>query len=236
MTLSRIIRLTRQHQKEKKAAGIPRTPWQSRALAYPFMALMHPVKTFQQLKYEGEGLSVPVANGIFLLLFIGQIFNYLNTGYLFNYNRAENLNLWLQFMASAMPALLWCVTNWAICTLMDGEGKFREIWVCTAYSFFPVVLRLFLGAILSNGFIVDEGAFLTVLEVGTLLLTVLMLFISNMIIQQYTFKKTVISMLLTVCGIAAMIFLMILMLSMFQQLGTFLSTVYKETLQRIRGG
>ena len=99
-----------------------------------------------------------------------------------------------------------------------------------------MILAGIIGAVVSNVLIVDESAFLTVLEVGALLLTFLMLFISSMIVHQYTFKKTVFSMILTVLGISAVIFLMLLTLSMFQQLGTFLNTVFREIIQRVRGG
>lgn len=139
-------------------------------------------------------------------------------------------------MSSAMPTLLWCIVNWSLCTLIDGEGRFSEIWIGTAYSFFPVMLSSVLCAVLSNVLTADERVFLTVIETGALLLTVLMLFISSMIIHQYSFQKTVFSMVLTVCGIAAVIFLLILCLSMFQQFGTFLGTIIKELFQRTRGG
>ncbi len=235
MKLKRIARLTGQAMREYDWTSLrpSRRDW---ALAvYPFRAMLHPVTTFQEIKYEKKG-SFALGLLIFLLLFISRIFGYLETGFVFNYNRPERLNLWVQFMSSAMPALLWTIANWSICTLMEGEGRFGEIWVCTAYSFFPVALAGILGAVASNVLIVDEGVFMTVLEGGALLLTALMLFVSSMIVHQYSFKRTVLSMLLTVCGIAAMIFLMILMLSMFQQLGTFLSTVFKELFQRARGG
>ena len=235
MKLSRLARLTRNALREYDWSGLNPRAWRWPLIVYPFRAILHPVTAFQEIKYEHKG-SPLLGTLIFLMMFLGRVFGYLETGFTFNYNRPEQLSLWIQFMSSTMPALLWCMTNWAICTLMDGEGKFSEIWTCTACSFFPVALSSVFCAVVSNVLIADEGVFLTVVETGALLLTVLMLFISTMIVHQYSFKKTVFSMLLTVCGIAAVIFLLILLLSMFQQLGTFLSTVFKEILQRVRGG
>ncbi len=235
MKLKRLIYLTKRSLKEYDLSHLRPSQWRWPLIVYPFRAMLHPVTTFQEIKYERKGSPI-LGTLIFLLLFLGRIFSYLESGFVFNYNRPEQLTLWVQFMSSAMPALLWCVTNWAICTLMDGEGTFSEIWTCTAYSFFPVALSSIISGVLSNVLIVDESAFLTVLEVGALMLTFLMLFISSMIVHQYTFKKTVFSMLLTVLGIAAVIFLMLLTLSMFQQLGTFLNTAFRELLQRVRGG
>lgn len=235
MKLSRLVRLSRKALREYDWSALNPRSWSWPLIVYPFRAMLHPVTTFQEIKYEKKG-STALATLIILLLFLGRVFNYLETGFVFNYNRPEQLHLWIQFMSSAMPTLLWCLVNWSLCTLMDGEGRFSEIWIGTAYSFFPVMLSSVFCALLSKVLVADEQAFLTVIETGALLLTVLMLFISSMIMHQYNFKKTVLSMLLTVCGIAAVIFLLILILSMFQQFGTFLSTVIKELFQRTRGG
>lgn len=235
MKLSRLAHLTRNAMRESDWSSFHPRNWRWPLIVYPFKAILHPVTTFQEIKYEHKGSPV-LGTLIFLILFLGRVFSYLETSFTFNYNRPEQLSLWIQFMTSAMPALLWCLTNWAICTLMDGEGKFSEIWTCTAYSFFPMALATILCTIVSNGLSADEGVFISVVQTGALLLTVLMLFISTMIVHQYNFKKTVFSIFLTVCGIAAVIFLLILLLSMFQQLGTFVTTVFKETLQRVRGG
>ena len=235
MKLSRLAHLTRKALREYDWSVLNPRNWSWPLIVYPFRALLHPVTTFQEIKYEKKG-STGLATLIILLLFLGRVFNFLETSFIFNYNRPERLHLWIQFMSSAMPALLWCVVNWSLCTLMDGEGSFSEIWIGTAYSFFPVMLSSVICAVLSNVLTSDERAFLTVIESGALLMTVLMLFISSMIIHQYSFSKTIFSMLLTVCGIAAVIFLLILILSMFQQFGTFLSTVIKELFQRTRGG
>ena len=235
MRLKRLMKVSKSGLREYDWKSASPKNWDWAKVVYPFKAILHPVNTFQEIKYEGKGSPV-LGTLIFGLLLFSRIFAYLETGFVFNYNKIEKLNVWLEFMSGTMPALLWCITNWAICTLMDGEGKFSEIWTCTAYSFFPVALAALIRAVASNFLVIDEGAFLSVLETGALLLTVLMLFISGMIIHQYSFKKTVLSMFLTLCGIAAIIFLLILALSMFQQLGTFLGTVFKELIQRIRGG
>ena len=235
MKLSRLARLSCKALREYDWSTLNPKKWNWPLIVYPFRAILHPVTTFQEIKYEKKG-SVGLATLIILLLFASRIFNYLETSFVFNYNRPERLHLWIEFMSSAMPTLLWCIVNWSLCTLIDGEGRFSEIWIGTAYSFFPVVLSSVLCAVLSNVLTADERVFLTVIEIGALLLTVLMLFISSMIIHQYSFQKTVFSMVLTVCGIAAVIFLLILCLSMFQQFGTFLGTIIKELFQRTRGG
>lgn len=235
MKLRKLIRMTKCHHREQKEQGIPRKKTQAVQIVYPFQAILHPVNTYQAIKYEHLG-SVLLATVIFALFFLARIFSYLETGYLFNYNRADKMNLWIEFMSSTMICLLWCVCNWAVCTLMNGEGKFSEIYITTAYSFLPFILALLICGVVSRFLTRDEGVFCTVLEGGALLLTALEIIISNMIIHQYDLKHTLLAIFLTVVGIAAVLFLMILFLSMFQQFFTFLSTLFREIVLRQIGG
>ena len=41
-------------------------------------------------------------------------------------------------LQSAGALLLWTICNWATCTLIDGEGTMRDIWIAAAYSLTPV--------------------------------------------------------------------------------------------------
>ena len=37
-----------------------------------------------------------------------------------------------------------------MCTLLDGEGKMREIWIALCYALFPTILLGAIGILLSN--------------------------------------------------------------------------------------
>lgn len=235
MTNRRLLRLIGQAVRQADFRRLDPRGWDYQELIWPVKALLHPVAAFQTIKYEKRG-SLALANLILALFFVARVFAFIDRGFLFNYNEFSDLNLRMQFMTSVMPVIFWCVANWSICTLMSGEGRFREIWICTAYSMLPVVLSLFIGTIASNFMTVTEGAFLTVLEGGAWLMTLLMLFISNMIIHQYSFRKTVLSLALTFLGILAMMFLVVLVASLFQQLFTFIQTLGREIVLRVRKG
>jgi hypothetical protein len=203
-----------------------------RKIIWPFKVTFHAVTGFQEIKYERRG-SIALANMIFVLLFAGQIFSFLETGFLFNYNRVELLNVYMQFMTSVAPFILWTIANWSICTLMNGEGRFSEIWICTAYCCMPLIFKTIPVAVVSNFLTRDEGAFLALIDTGVAIWVGLLLFVSNMIVHQYSFKKNVFSMVLTVFGITAILLLLILLFSLFQQLFTFFDTIISEILFRI---
>jgi hypothetical protein len=78
----------------------------------------------------------------------------------------------------------------------------------------------------------DEGAFIGLLEGVRQLWFVLLLTVAMKVTHQYSLPKTIVSMLLTVIGIGIILFLGILVFSLFQQLGIFIRTVYSEILFR----
>ena len=52
--------------------------------------------------------------------------------------------------------------------------------------------------------------------------------------HQYTFTKTIVCIILTVIGMLLILFLLVLLMSLFQQVWLFFYTIYTEILYRIR--
>jgi hypothetical protein len=200
-------------------------------LAFPFTVLLHPVRGFEEIKYGGRG-SRAVAAAIVVLLFLSEVFNRQLSGFPFNPYRPDRLNVLLVLAQTVAPYLLWVVANWCLCTLMDGEGRFSEICIATAYSLLPIVLITFLVAGIDNLMTLEEGAFLVMVQGVRQLWFILLLTVAMKVIHQYTLGKTIVSMALTVVGIGIILFLGILIFSLFQQLSIFLRTIYSEILFR----
>ena len=206
--------------------------WDIRKIAYPFYFMFHPVEAGYEIKYKRKG-SVLLANVIALLVFFVTLVNKASTGFIFYLSRPESLNSWLVLGQTVALLILWAVANWALCTLMDGEGWFREIWIFTCYAMLPAVLLTLPVVLLSNVLVLEEQAFLLIFRMVINGWCLILLLFSVMIAQQYTLKKTILSMLLTVVGVAAIIFLLVLLFSLFQQFYTFLNTVFKEVSFRL---
>ena len=62
---------------------------------------------------------------------------------------------------------------------------------------------------------------------------VLLMFLGNTIIHQYSFKKSVVSMLLTIVGVLILLLIMVLVISLVVQMSDFVSSVYKELWLRV---
>ena len=201
-------------------------------LLYPFYSMFHPVEGFEGIKWYKKG-SMKVSFVLLFIFFAATIFIRQTTGFIFNFNRVDKLNLLMEFSRTILPFILWVVANWSLCTLMDGEGRFSEIWISTVYALWPYIIVSVPGTILSNLLAEREGAFLGMIQGIALGWSLILLILAMKEIHQYTLKKTLISMLLTVFGMGVIIFLGVLIFSLFQQLFLFLYTVYSEIKFRL---
>lgn len=196
-------------------------------LRYAFHVMFHPFDGFWDLKHERRG-SVPAAWIWLFLLFVAVLIDRQWTGFIFNPYDPDELNVFNELMRVAVPVGLWCVANWCITTLMDGEGTFKDIFIATSYSTVPLVLVLVPAAMLSNAVTREEGAFLVFFRYGAVLWTVYLLFAGMLTVHQYSPRKTVFSMAATVVGIGIILFIALLFFYLLQQLLTFGLNVYKE--------
>lgn len=199
---------------------------------WPFRMMLHPIEGLEEIKYEGKG-SLAISNLLLLLLFVVSIVTYSQTGFIFNTNDAGNFNIFLTFLKSDALVILWCISNWLICTLLDGEGTFREIWIASWYAMTPQILFSILGVLASNFMVRQESAFLSVLYLFGVVWSVILLLSGILVVHQYTFRKTLLSTLISLFIMAMIVFIMILFLSLFQQLVMFLQTVAQELLSRV---
>lgn len=201
-------------------------------IVWPFRVMVHPFAGFDEMKYSGRG-SLALANIIMLLLFLEQILSFSSTGFIFNKNRSEDFNIFLEFLKADGILLLWWISNWMVCTLLDGEGKLKEIWNATWYSMMPKVMFGLPILLLSRIFVVEEAPFIAIAGNVALGWSILLLLISVMVTHQYTFRQTILASLLTLFCMTVLVFIIILFFSFFQQMLMFLETLYKEFLSRI---
>lgn len=197
--------------------------------------MFHPFKGFWELKYEKKA-KVWFTLLLLLLLSLLYVLKRQYTGFIFNPHAAQSVNTWDEVKFIVLPFFLWCVANWSLTTLMDGEGKFKEIVMATGYALVPLVLVQLPLIALSNVITLQEGAFYTMLETVAFLWCIGLIFVGMLTVHQYSVAKTIVTMLLTIIVIGIFVFLGLLFFSLVQQMLSFLTTVYKEIMFRIGEG
>lgn len=196
-------------------------------IKYSLHVAMHPFDGFWDLKYENKG-KIRVAILMLFAVTVTMILKRQFAGYVVNYNYPLSLNSINELKYIVLPFLLWCIANWSLTTLMDGEGKFTEIVIATGYALLPLVLVNIPNILLSNVITLREASFYFLLDSFAMLWFVWLLFIGTMTVHQYTVTKTITTMLLTLVVIGVIIFLGLLFFNLIQQIVSFGYTIYQE--------
>lgn len=205
--------------------------WHKSLLIYPFRLFVHPLDTFNDLKYEKKA-SLWIANGMALLFLIVRIVQEFYTAYLFNGSAAERDGVMTILMTSVGVLVIWTICNWATCTLFEGEGTVKDIWIVVTYSLLPYLLCSSLNTLLSHFFTSAEVQFYVFFNILGTGWTLLLIFLGLLVAHQYTVTKNVLSILGTLLIIICLLFLLLLFLSIFQQIYGFVTNIISEVIIR----
>ncbi len=200
-------------------------------LRYALYIMCHPFDGFWCLKKEKRG-TVRASLCIMLLLTVLTVVESQETGFILNYNDLNKTNV-LQLICSVwIPYFIWCVANWCITTLVDGEGSFKDISVTTAYALAPMILFHVPMLIISRFIIAEEATFYYMLAAIAVLWSGFLIFVGLMTVHQFTPGKTLGTMALAVVAMAIILFLALLFVTILQQFWAFINVLLKELSMR----
>lgn len=98
------------------------------------------------------------------------------TGFIFNTNNIREFNVLQEICNVLVPVFLWCAANWCITVLMDGKGRFSDIYMATCYAVVPYAVATLLRVILSLFLTQQEQTFLGIVSGIGIAFTALLLF------------------------------------------------------------
>ena len=222
-----IVVLCRVLKRKFSRANAYETSALERKYAAPLFTLFHPIDGFENLKLR-KAWSLPLAFGLLTALFLALTASWFLTGFSFNQNRASDYNVFITLLQAYGIAFVWVIANWAVCTLIEGKGRLIDIFGTTVYGLLPFILSLLVCVVLSNGMTQEEDAFLYFIRVLGIVWSGVLIFTGFMSIHQFSFSKAVLSILLTLVGIAIMIFLAVLFVGLMQQVVSFIRSVWSE--------
>ncbi len=196
--------------------------------------IFHPVEGYEDLRWKKQG-SLKVAMVIVVLLFLAMVSQSRLMGFQFNMSYDKIFNVIPIIVQSVVYFFTWVIANWAICTLFNGEGTLKNICIYSAYALVPYIFCTFVAVFLSNFLVQDEGIWVYFIQYVGLGWSLVLMIQAMRAVHQYTFGKTLLSMVMTIVAMLIILFLAILLLSLFQQLYVFVYSIYTEIAYRIRG-
>lgn len=202
---------------------------------FPFYIMFHPSNGFNDLRWTKRG-SFTVATVIFGFLLVSSVMKKELSGFLYSASGSEklNFNVWTQLLAMALFVILFVIINWAVCTLFEGKGTMKNVYIYTSYSLLPLIFSNFIYIILSYVFSQSEAAFLNIITAVFLIWTAVLLFKGLGILHEYSLKQVILSIISTAFGIAIVVFLMLLLVSLFNRVASFISSVINEFMLHLQ--
>ena len=154
-------------------------------------------------------------------------------GYLFNPQGGVDYNVYKSVSMILLVYVLWCVTNWCLTSLFDGEGNFVDICKFTSYALLPFSIVQLLLIPMSHALALQEASFYTMIYNIGLIWTGLLLFLGVVVTHQYSVLKAVAITSVTLLGMCIIIYIMLLFLNLVQQILGFGLTFWRELSLRI---
>lgn len=217
--LSAVMRKRKKVKKEVFDGFHPfRAAWQ---------AMWHPFDLFDTMKFRKQARYSHALTivGSYVLVRIICVFC---TSYLYRSTSLQMTDWVYEIGLAVLPWLLLSLSNYGICTLVDGEGKFKEVLVSGAYALAPFLFFSIPIALLTNLLSWGEDGFYQVLVLLQYLLCIFIIYAAHQEIHNLSIGKTVLIAVLSIIGALLLGYLMVLFYGLLSQVVDFVSQIMKE--------
>ena len=218
-----------------ETAATSRSEWWSKyksSLRYALYVITHPFDGFWDLTHEHRG-TLAAANTFLALFLIIRVLKLLCTNFQFINAPIQHINVFEEMGSLLLPFLILCLANWAMTTLFDGKGRFKDIYIAMCYALVPYILIQLPMILVSNMLTYEEGSLYTVMLSISVIWCVFLVFIGLMQIHDYSPGKTFIFIIVTIVGAAVIIFLTLVFFSLLSDALGFFVSLYKEMAFRL---
>lgn len=201
-------------------------------LLYAFHVMLHPFDGFWDLKHEKRG-SIRSALVILVITILAYYYNTIGQGYIFSPRPSTAFNIMTSFSAVLAPLLLWVVANWCLTTLFEGEGSMSDIFIASCYALTPLPLIMIPVTIATNFLTASEGGVVTMLVTFAYIWLGLLVVFGMMVTHDYSAGKNILTCIVTVVGMAFIMFIGILFSSLMAKIVSFVTNIIEEITYRL---
>ncbi|MWV42113.1 hypothetical protein GRF59_00585 [Paenibacillus sp. HJL G12] len=188
--------------------------------------LIHPYEGFYKIKEA----RIPAWITLFLLcLVIGiKLCRVYLTGFLFHPVDLSEVNLVKELALFALPWVTWIIANYLVCSIKDGEGRFREVIQGSVYALSPYVFFSVPTILLSNIASLDEAVIIHALNVVMTVWLLAMFIVMTQVIHNFEFLETLKNSAISVFTILTIWLFGFIVFGLSYNLYDFFYELYKE--------
>ena len=197
-----------------------------------FYTLTHPVDAFYEIRHREKG-SMGLALLVVFLAAVAFSMDKRYASFVVNASDTREVKSMMYIAAMFLLFFLFCIGNWAVTCLTDGEGRMKDIVTATGYGLLPLPLFFFPATVVSQFVAGDEAVFYSLLIGIAVAWAVILVIIGNMIVHNYTIVKELKTLVLTIAAMVIILFIMLLFYSIFRQIVEFVKSLYTELIYRM---
>ncbi len=199
-------------------------------ILYGFHIIFHPFDGFWDLKHEKRG---SVRGAIFWLVITCLTFVYQAMGQSYLQNpQGGTMSYFMAITSILAPVILWVIANWCITTLFEGEGSFKDVFVATCYSLVPLPMLIIPSVLISNVMTATELQIVGLIEGFAFGWLFLLVFFGMMVTHDYSLGKNFITTIVSIIGVAFIIFIAGLFSALIVKVFSFFYQIYIELSYR----
>ena len=202
-------------------------------------SIRHPIQMatyIKRIRIEKKNLElniyVAISVALFFIMFIFKVLETTAGGFLYASFDPNKYSSALVFISTVGVAALWCVVNWGLCTLFEGKGTFREIIVVSGFAVIPQIIYSIFFIIASHCLVYSESAIISGAGIIAWLCTIVILLVELSVIHDYSFFRAIGMSIATIIGMCVSAFLILMVLTLFQDLLEFIRSLYSEIIYR----
>ncbi|UVI29151.1 YIP1 family protein [Paenibacillus spongiae] len=166
------------------------------------------------------------------LAFAIRMLSILMTGYAFETREPYEISWFYELVYILVPWLVYCIANWAVSAIMEGEGKFKEIFVGSAFALVPFILFSLPVTLLTNILSLEEADIVHTLTNLLFIWCGWLILIKIKILHDFELGKMLWIAVLTVISMAIVLFVGILLFGLINQFVSFVTDIFKEVRLR----
>lgn len=197
-------------------------------------ALFHPCEGGYVLARRTPARTAVIFSvGVAALWFVASVVDWQYAGFLFGENDAAQFEVLIHLLKTFGLFALWTVSCWFVADLMDSSARIGDIMAVTAVALLPYVLSIALHTGLSHLLTLEEAPFLYALQAALWLWSAVILIGGMKEIHEMTVRRTLLMLILLVFGMALIVFLLLLAVSLLQNVFDFLLQVWQEAVKAV---
>ena len=202
------------------------------------MMLFHPIVVSEYIKKQrGDAgfkrMSAVLVAALLALALGVSVFSIYFTHYPLSTVSVRKANLLLECGKLFVPVLTWILASYAMTTILDGATKISEAMIYNTLSLMPYVLFTVPVVLLSRVMDGGQAGLYYTLTGGQIAWVILLMIVGLKEMNEYSVKKTVAVVLLTVFTMAVIWATIVLLFTISSQFVTMIREVYYEIVYRL---